>query len=84
MIQRVLAGKHALVIMPTGMGKSICYQIPALVRARRDLTLVISPLIALMKDQVDGLRARGIAAAYINSSLTRRERESRYAAVARE
>ena len=82
-IRRVLAGGHALVIMPTGGGKSLCYQIPALVAAtRRDdrspLTLVLSPLIALMKDQVDVLRQRGIEAAYINSSLSRDEREQRY------
>jgi len=90
-IQRVLAGGHSLVIMPTGMGKSLCFQIPALLLANRDqtdsvgrgLTLVISPLIALMKDQVDSLRTRNIAAAYINSSLTRTEREQRYAAVGR-
>jgi ATP-dependent DNA helicase RecQ len=95
-IQHVLAGRHALVIMPTGMGKSLCYQIPAIVlddyeqRESGDdhelptgLTLVISPLIALMKDQVDALRARGISAAYINSSLDRQQREARYAAVAR-
>jgi ATP-dependent DNA helicase RecQ len=79
-IRHVLAQKHALVIMPTGMGKSLCYQIPAL--AREGLTLVLSPLIALMKDQVDGLVERGIDAAYINSSLSRGEREARYAAVA--
>jgi len=90
-IQRVLAGGHSLVIMPTGMGKSLCYQIPAILLANQDqtdsaqrgLTLVMSPLIALMKDQVDSLRARKIAAAYINSSLTRTEREERYDAVGR-
>ncbi len=79
-IRRVLSKQHALVIMPTGMGKSLCYQIPAL--AQEGLTIVISPLIALMKDQVDGLRAKGIEAAYINSSLSRNEREQRQAAVA--
>ena len=78
-IQHVLNKKHALVIMPTGMGKSLCYQIPAL--AQKGLTVVISPLVALMKDQVDDLTARGIKAAYINSSLNRREREARYAAL---
>ncbi len=93
-IQHVLAGRHALVIMPTGMGKSLCYQIPALVHAsqgvpatesatRRGLTLVISPLIALMKDQVDALRARGTSAAYVNSSLTRAQREAAYEAIGR-
>ncbi len=89
-IERVLAGGHCLVIMPTGMGKSLCYQIPAILLADQSetvdvgpcLTLVISPLIALMKDQVDSLRTRGISAAYINSSLTRSEREKRYRAVA--
>ena len=90
-IQRVLSGQHALVIMPTGGGKSLCYQIPALelgesgeaTKGQRPLTLVLSPLIALMKDQVDALRSRGIAATFINSSLSRREREKRYAEVAR-
>ena len=85
-IETVLAHQHALVIMPTGMGKSLCFQIPALVRAHeanapQPLTLVISPLIALMKDQVDALRRRKIDAAFINSSLSRTEREDRYQAV---
>jgi ATP-dependent DNA helicase RecQ len=88
-IRRVMAGGHSLVIMPTGMGKSVCYQIPAILLADQDrpdssprgLTLVISPLIALMKDQVDSLQAREITATYINSSLTRTEREERYDAV---
>lgn len=71
-IQHVLSGKHALVLMPTGSGKSICYQLPALNLARG--CLVISPLIALMQDQVESLRARGIAAAYINSSIPATER----------
>ena len=65
-IRSVLEGDDALVIMPTGGGKSICFQIPALLFP--GTTLVISPLIALMKDQVDGLQANGIAAAYYNSS----------------
>ncbi len=89
-IRRVIGGEHALVIMPTGGGKSLCYQIPALMpwepdassRGRTPLTLVLSPLIALMKDQVDALCHRGISATFINSSLSREERERRYAAVA--
>ena len=66
-IANALAGRHSLVVMPTGGGKSLCYQLPAL--ATGGLTLVISPLIALMQDQVDGLRANGIPAAFLNSSL---------------
>ena len=74
-IAHILSGRHALVMMPTGMGKSLCYQLPALVFD--GLTVVVSPLISLMKDQVDSLRAKGIAAAFINSSLSRAERDSR-------
>ena len=66
-ISNALSGRHGLVVMPTGGGKSLCYQLPAL--AMGGLTLVVSPLIALMKDQVDGLRANGIAAEFLNSSL---------------
>lgn len=79
-IDHVLGGNHAMVVMPTGMGKSLCYQIPALVND--DLTLVLSPLVALMKDQVDALMARGIDAAFINSSLDRQTRLQRYDEVA--
>ena len=67
-IANVLAQRDTLVLMPTGGGKSLCYQLPAL--CLEGITLVVSPLIALMKDQVDALQANGIKAAYINSSLT--------------
>jgi len=66
-IESVLAGDNVLAIMPTGGGKSLCYQIPALILP--GLTLVISPLISLMKDQVDALNENGIAATFINSTL---------------
>src|ERR1044072_9128716 len=56
-VRAALAGRDSLVVMPTGSGKSLCYQLPALMRD--DLTVVVSPLVALMQDQVDGLRARG-------------------------
>jgi len=73
-LDRLIAGRDGLVIMPTGGGKSLCYQIPALVRP--GLTVVVSPLIALMKDQVDTLRANGVAAACLNSSLSRDEAQA--------
>ncbi|RMD96498.1 MAG: DEAD/DEAH box helicase, partial [Deltaproteobacteria bacterium] len=66
-VEAVLAGEDILVVMPTGAGKSLCYQLPALLLP--GTTLVISPLISLMKDQVDALRRRGVAATFINSSI---------------
>lgn len=78
-IQQILAGRDVLVLKPTGGGKSLCYQIPALLRP--GLAVVVSPLISLMKDQVDTLRANGVAAAYINSSLSRDELIQNFAAM---
>src|SRR5580693_10785713 len=66
-MESALAGRDTVAILPTGAGKSLCYQLPALVRD--GLTVVISPLIALMKDQVDQLQAAGVAATFLNSSL---------------
>lgn len=68
LIEAILEGRDVLGIMPTGAGKSLCYQIPALMMD--GITLVISPLISLMKDQVSNLNQAGILAAYLNSSLT--------------
>ncbi len=73
-VETVLQKKDCLVIMPTGGGKSICFQLPALLMD--GVTLVISPLIALMKDQVDGLKANGVEAEFFNSSQSERERDS--------
>ena len=73
LIDSILEGRDVLGIMPTGAGKSICYQLPALLMREADegaVTLVVSPLISLMKDQVEGLNQAGIHAAYLNSSLT--------------
>ena len=68
LIDSTLAGRDVLGIMPTGAGKSICFQVPALLF--QGITIVVSPLISLMKDQVAALNAAGVHAAFINSSLT--------------
>ncbi|MEK9201393.1 MAG: RecQ family ATP-dependent DNA helicase, partial [Patescibacteria group bacterium] len=70
-IERVLFGKDCVVLMPTGGGKSLCFQLPTLMLP--GMTIVISPLISLMKDQVDALRANGISADLINSTLSQDE-----------
>ena len=76
-VQHLVDGHDALVVMPTGAGKSLCYQVPAV--ARGGLTIVVSPLIALMKDQVDSLQEKGIRATFLNSSLSTSERRERRA-----
>ncbi len=79
-IESLLAGQHTLVVMPTGAGKSLVYQLTALHRS--GVTLVISPLIALMKDQVDSLTRRKVSAAFINSALSASEQSQRMRAMA--
>ena len=79
-VESLLSGADTLAIMPTGAGKSICFQVPALVFP--GLTLVISPLISLMKDQVDALSEQGVPATYINSQLTLKESTARFEAIA--
>ena len=74
-IGSILEGKDAVVVMPTGSGKSLCYQLPAMILD--GVTLVVSPLIALMKDQVDALQARGLPATFINSSISEPEQRAR-------
>ena len=80
-ITAITSGADALVVMPTGGGKSLCYQLPALLL--EGTTVVVSPLIALMKDQVDALQRRGISATLINSSITPEEQRERIRALAR-
>src|SRR5271165_6296988 len=74
-ISSVLAGRNTVVVMPTGAGKSLCYQLPAVLLD--GVTVVVSPLIALMKDQVDALAARGISATLINSTISIAEQHHR-------
>jgi len=80
-IGSILEGKDAVVVMPTGSGKSLCYQLPAMILD--GVTLVVSPLIALMKDQVDALLARGLPATFINSSISEQEQRARIDALRR-
>ena len=80
-VASVLAGRDTLVVLPTGGGKSVCYQVPALLLP--GITVVVSPLISLMKDQVDALTARGIPATFVNSTLSSAETAERMARVAR-
>ena len=80
-VESILAGHDTVVVMPTGGGKSLCFQLPALMRG--GVTVVVSPLIALMKDQVDALHARGLPATFINSSLDFEEQKERIAGVRR-
>jgi ATP-dependent DNA helicase RecQ len=75
-IEATLAKKDVFALLPTGGGKSLCFQLPALLRP--GLTVVVSPLISLMKDQVDQLRAMGVAATYLNSTLDAAESRSRW------
>src|SRR5215210_2361363 len=80
-VSSVLEGRDTLVVLPTGGGKSVCYQVPAMVLP--GLTVVVSPLISLMKDQVDALTARGIPATFVNSTLTSGEVSERMTRVPR-
>ena len=75
-ISDALGGRDVFVLMPTGGGKSLCFQLPALIR--EGLTIVVSPLISLMKDQVDALQTSGIPATYLNSTLDRKDAGARW------
>src|SRR5437762_10143822 len=78
-IRDVLADRDVFAVLPTGGGKSLCFQLPAV--ARSGLTVVVSPLIALMKDQVDALQAAGVAATFLNSTLDGEAARSRFRAL---
>src|SRR5687767_16017919 len=78
-MRSVLEGNNTLAIMPTGAGKSLCYQLPAL--HLPGMTVVVSPLIALMKDQVDKLASAGVKAVLVNSTLSAREEKAALAAI---
>ena len=80
-VEHVAAGGDALVLMPTGGGKSLCYQVPALLRA--GIGIVVSPLIALMQDQVEALHAAGVRAAFLNSTLDCRDARAQSSARSR-
>ena len=80
-VEAIVAGEDVCVIMPTGGGKSLCYQLPAMLL--EGITIVVSPLIALMKDQVDALAAKKIPATFINSSLGQSEMDDRIARMIR-
>jgi len=75
-ITDALNGRDVFALLPTGGGKSLCFQLPA--QLREGLTIVVSPLIALMKDQVDALRTSGIAATFLNSTLDEHEAKTRW------
>src|SRR5436190_11413124 len=75
-VEDALAGRDVFALLPTGGGKSLCFQLPALLRD--GVTIVVSPLISLMKDQVDALRTSGIAATFLNSTLDRHEASERW------
>ena len=79
-VQAAMDGKDSIVIMPTGSGKSVCFQLPALELV--GMTVVVSPLISLMKDQADALRQRGISVAVVNSTLKAREERAALASIA--